>query len=328
VAFKEMRTLNLLYVHHANAVGFVFVLMYLIYFSTSAPNSTSAYLNDLLCKITEFVWGIIKYLRSYSVLLIALYRLAAVNFIETFKLVNRSYLSITLPIIVCWIVSIALFLATKYGFNTTYGSLYCIDGYSMNMTDVVDYLIVSSLMAILVPFTLITVIYIFIKKILSKNGSKLLKKKMTASKMSQSDGSSLADSERVLRRSQVGQTQQRPSAEAMSVSTAVSGKSVTKRNELKKNVRFNLQLISLNVCYIMCFAMSFILSFRYVIPDFNVKFYYFRQLLRILNVFFQATIPVVSLVFNPNISIKKIKSHFKNMTIRRHRHQSSVSARN
>lgn len=74
-----------------------------------------------------------------------------------------------------------------------------------------------------------------------------------------------------------------------------------KRNELRKKKRLNQQLIAVMICYLMSFLVSFILQFRYIIQDFNQKFYYFRQILRILNVFFQSLIPVVSLYFNPHL---------------------------
>ena len=75
-----------------------------------------------------------------------------------------------------------------------------------------------------------------------------------------------------------------------------------KRYELKKTQRLNSQLIAVMICYLLSFLVAFVLQFRYIIPDFNLKFYYFRQLLRILNVFFQSLIPIVSLYFNPRLT--------------------------
>lgn len=75
-----------------------------------------------------------------------------------------------------------------------------------------------------------------------------------------------------------------------------------KRYELKKTQRLNKQLIAVMICYLLSFLVAFILNFRYIIPDFNPRFYYFRQILRILNVFFQSLIPVVSLYFNPHLT--------------------------
>lgn len=82
-----------------------------------------------------------------------------------------------------------------------------------------------------------------------------------------------------------------------------------KRHELQKTRRLNKQLIAVMICYFLSFLVSFVMNFRYIIPDFDKKFYYFRQVLRILNVFFQSLIPVVSLYFNPHLSgiLKKIQ---------------------
>ena len=287
--FKEMRTLNLLYVHHANFVGFIFVFMYIIYFSTSAPNSTDPRVNDLLCRITEVVWGVLKYLRSHSLLLIALYRLVAVYFHELFKLVNKSYLNIIIPIAVLWSTAILIFVGTKFGFNTTYGSLYCIDGFSTDPVATVNYLIVSSLLCIVLPFSLNILIYWFIRLKLSKMSTRT--KSRSSLEMS-------------VFKSRVSTVNGESSTQTRSSSIK------SERAEMQKNQRFNLQLIALNTCDIMCFVMSFILSFRYIIVDFNQKFYYFRQLLRIFNIFFQAMIPVLSLYFNPNISRSSLKRFF------------------
>lgn len=75
-----------------------------------------------------------------------------------------------------------------------------------------------------------------------------------------------------------------------------------KKRELQKTKRLNKQLIAVMICYLLSFLVAFVLNFRYIIPDFNQRFYYVRQLLRILNVFFQSLIPVVSLYFNPTLT--------------------------
>ena len=312
ILLKELRTLNLLYVHHANFVGFIFVLMYMIYFTSSVPTTKDPVLFDQLCTATETIWGVVKYLRGYSVLLIALYRFMAVFYIEQFKTLNKSYALISAPIAVVWVLSVVLFLSTKFGFQTTYGNLFCIDGFSANLSNVIGYLTVSSFLCILVPFSLITLIYIMIRRKISQNRSitssnHQSKTQTMAVNDPQSENKSLEMS--------LGQfsTLQETCATGISPMNRVKAQKQRARYEMKKNIRFNIQLIAMNICYIMCFSMSFVLSFRYVIVDFNERFYYFRQLLRILNILFQAMIPVLSLYFNPNISVRKIRrEYFKN----------------
>ena len=190
-----------------------------------------------------------------------------------------------MPIIVEWILSIGLFLSIKYGYGTTYGSLYCIDGYSVSYESTLGYLITSSVLSILVPFTAITIIYLHIRHILTQNTI------------------------RVSSTIQIGQLVEQENQFSTADNNASKNKIVKKSTDSKKNKRFNLQLISLNICYIICFTMSFILSFRYIIRNFNERFYYFRQLFRIVNIFSQAMIPVVSLVFNPNLTLEKVLSN-------------------
>lgn len=75
-----------------------------------------------------------------------------------------------------------------------------------------------------------------------------------------------------------------------------------KKKELLRTKRFNQQLIAMMLCYLVSFLVSFALNFRHIIPDFNAKFYYFRQILRILNILSTSLIPVVSLYFNPALA--------------------------
>ena len=279
---KKLRSLSLLYVHHANFVGFLFVLMYMIYFATNAPNSNDPNLNDLLCRITETAWGVLKYLRFYSVLLIAIYRLAAVYFIEKFKLINRSRLALIAPIALVWLLSTSFYLAIKFAFGTTYGNLFCIDGFSTNLNDSIGYLIVSTIIAIAIPSCLVTVIYFLIRRRLILNASK-------ANKL-----------HRRVRLNSI-------TSHAITANVGSRDQLRQERKETFRNTRLGHQLIALNVCYLLCFSVSFILSFRYIIPNFNEKFYYLRQILRILNISFQGLIPILSLIFNPNVSLRRLR---------------------
>ena len=307
ICLKELRTLNLLYVHHANFVGFLFVLMYLVYFNAMLPNTGNAQLNDALCQLTEYIWGILKYLRAYSILLIALYRLAAVKYVNLFKLVNKSYFNILVPIAVEWLFSVVHFLAIKFAFGTTYGNSFCIDGYSTSFESTLGYLIVSSTICILVPFVIITIIYLVVRSTLLNSAAKMRNRSMSEQKMSEVSTSDKpkAFSLPNLSFRNVSFKSNEPTASS-SNGRRRSSTAAKKKSELRKNRQFSLQLISLNICYAICFSMSFILSFRYVISDFNQKFLYVRQILRILNVLFQAMIPVLSIMFNPNIKLSKL----------------------
>ena len=285
--YRELRTISLLYVHHANFVGFLFILMYLAYFSSTAPSTTNPKLNDLLCQLSEFVWAVLKYLRSYSVLLIAVYRISAVKNSKLFKFLNKSWINMSMPIVFIWITSIGLFLATKLTFRTTHGDLFCIDGYSTHLNSTIAYLTVTSVLGILAPFALTSVIYLLIRRYLRQSSQKFGR----IVKLSYNNKSDTLNSNSLIEK----------------ISDPVSSESPISKSNLSKNQRLSSQLLALNLCYIMCFSMSFTLSFRYIIPEFNQRFYTIRQVLRILNVFFQTMIPIISIVYNPNISLANKK---------------------
>ena len=159
---KDLRKSNLLYVHHGNLVGFFFIIMYMFYFNTTQPSFSSAYLNDLYCKLSEISWSMLRYLRTYSILLIAVQRLIAVHFVRIFKKMSHSYVYMIIPIVFVWVFSIICVFSTKFGFQTTYGSLFCIDGYSNEIQSALGYLITSSITGIALPFLLTFILYIII----------------------------------------------------------------------------------------------------------------------------------------------------------------------
>lgn len=136
---------SLLYVHHSNLVGFLFCVMYIFYYTQTTPSTSSAYLNNLFCVMSEVWWSLSKYLRSYSILLIAAYRFLAVFYIKAFKFINRSYWILFVPIALVWLFAAVVFVSTKYGFRTTYGSLYCIDGLGSTLNGTINYLICTTI---------------------------------------------------------------------------------------------------------------------------------------------------------------------------------------
>ena len=298
IFIKELRKLNLLYVHHANLTGFAFVIMFLFYFDTiTAPTFSSPYLNDLFCKITEATWIMLKYLRPYSILLIAAYRFIAVFNNSLFKQLNSSTLNMLIPLVGVWVLSALALVGTKFGFNTTYGNLLCLDGFSAKMENIVNYLIVSSVLSILVPFSLTTIIYVLIKMKLEKNSAKFTQS--NASKLTSSLTRTVASTTREISSMRISNLNSSHLDEAQ-----LTRKS---KQEWKKNTRLNMQLILLNICYIICFCMSLIFNFRYIIPNFSEKLLYFRQIIRIINILSQAMVPVISLYFNSTISIRGFK---------------------
>jgi hypothetical protein len=148
---KQFRRLSLVYMHHSNLIGLVFNLHYLVYFDNVYPKFENLVYVDLACKISENLWALIKILRAYSIALIALHRLIAVFRINLYKKINKSVFFLIFPIILIYFFVIFFIIATKFYFNTTYGSLYCFDGYSKIFKNKLMYFIWHSSMGLIFP---------------------------------------------------------------------------------------------------------------------------------------------------------------------------------
>ena len=166
--FKEQRKASLVYVHHANFVNMIYTLIFLCFFNSTYPNLGSENVNNAFCQLVEILFGLLKFLRSYSVLLIALYRLAAVYAIDFYRHVNKSSWKIPVSVAILWLLSITLALSTKYATRTTYHKSLCLDGYSNEMASIIAYMVVTSLVGILLPSSLALVIYYMVRHKLNK----------------------------------------------------------------------------------------------------------------------------------------------------------------
>ena len=158
---KIMRTKACLYTHHANLIGFLFNFHYIIYWSQTYPNTPIPIINHILCSISEEIWAILKTLRTYSIALISLYRLLAIFKMTLYQKINQNYFNLTIPLIIMYLWVIIFSTANKYIFATTYGSLYCFDGYSDIFYNSLFYFLVQTILGIIFP-TLFAVIAFFI----------------------------------------------------------------------------------------------------------------------------------------------------------------------
>ena len=122
-------------------------------------------LNKVLCVISEVAWALLKTLRTYSIGLIAVYRLIAVFKPALFKKINKSLWYLIGSILSIYLICIIIYLVPKYVLNTTYGYLYCFDGFSKNKNDSLYYFFVQSILGIILPvvFTIIAYIIIVIR---------------------------------------------------------------------------------------------------------------------------------------------------------------------
>ena len=166
--YKEQRKASLVYVHHANFVNLIYTLIFLCFFNSSYPNLGSENVNQAFCQLVEILFGLLKFLRSYSVLLIALYRLAAVYAIDFYRNLNKSTWKIPVSVAIVWLLSTALALSTKYATRTIYHKSFCLDGYSNEMSSIIAYMVVTSVVGILAPCSLTLVIYYMVRYKLNK----------------------------------------------------------------------------------------------------------------------------------------------------------------
>ncbi len=164
-----MRSKSSLYSTHCTFVCSIFNFMMFLYLLPISPN-------QLQCTVSEIVWLFSNYIRSYSILILAIYRYIAVFKKELFKKINDSDLILAAPLIVIWTFSIVSPIATIVGFNETSSpSVRCQDAStsSTEKTIVLDTLNFS--LMIFLPSLLIIVIYCLIMQKLNSIRQVILK---------------------------------------------------------------------------------------------------------------------------------------------------------
>ena len=274
---EKMRKKSLIYLHHSILIGFLFNLHYLIYFDFVHPNFNNQTLNNIVCAISEQIWTMLKNLRTYSIALIALYRLIGVFKHGLYKKINRSIYRVLFLLLLVYVWVIIILLATKYGFNTTYGYLYCFDGFSTVLKDSFYYFLVQSIVGIAFPTVFSVIAYIFIRK-------RLIESEVKAKKIKFYSGDPL---------------------KVCGVDPLMK---ICKQYEIAK------QFFIINLCEIMSCLMVIGLGMRYLFPNLNDYYNVTRFLLRFFNLFFQAIIPITAIVYHP-ILYSACKKWFNNLML-------------
>lgn len=172
IVSKSYRISSLLFINNANIVSFLYTGLMCSYSFSRYPAFQNENLNKILCSISEILWASMKYLRVYSILLIAVYRYIAVFKMKLFKKINKSVKLIISPILVLWIATLVVPVAIKYMLNTKNYYLYCLDGYSDVFLNRFLYFLLNLILSIITPSILILFIYIFIIKRLNSLGLK------------------------------------------------------------------------------------------------------------------------------------------------------------
>ena len=165
IYFKEFQTRTMLFLHHVNIISMIYCIHYVFYIGTQRPSFSSAELNAVLCYASEMVWINLKYLRLYSLLLLAIYRYLSVFKIQLHRKFSSSLFNMSMPIVVIWAMSLVMSFSLKYIFNTTYSDLYCYEGYSKYWLNSVLFFIFLIMTSYVVPTVIVIVLY---KRIIDK----------------------------------------------------------------------------------------------------------------------------------------------------------------
>lgn len=298
VFLKDLQCLPQIPMHHTNAIGLINAVHYCFWIMADEPKFSRQFLNDVLCTMSETLWAITKYARAYSILTVALFRYIGVTRLTLYKKITTLN-TIVFSIALNWLIAAIVFLVSKYIFKTTYGIIYCYDGYSVNREHNLQYFLLSYSFGYALPLVLVTILYLLIQIKLVK----LSKNLENLEKYSRIKMSSLEADESTCHRE---------------IKKEEHKARVKIHNREKRLAHQFIIINGLEFCSMFFFT---ILSLNNLFPILNFNFYYLRQSLRIVNLLLQSAIPITSLLFHPHQNLKiefrfnSIKVLFCNKTV-------------
>ncbi|CAF1076962.1 unnamed protein product [Brachionus calyciflorus] len=306
---KKFRSRTYFYMHNVIIVSLVYVFHYACYTGTGGPTFRSLELNLFFCYLSEQIWSILKYMRAFSILLLAFYRLIAVKNINLYKKMNSGLSFILFSILGSLITSLILTFVLKYAFNTTYSVYFCSPGYSDNIKDMIIAFILNIFISNILPTVVNLVAYfkIIAKLKLNRDSLNRNNNKEAASKTNKASNNSriTPNNESSMGTTNVFTTQ-------TSANIISNASNTVKRDLNVKQSRFAKQFILMNLFIVLSNLFSVIVDFLIVLAT-NPAFYYldallwqFRPIARILFLIFQSMIPVLSILFNPEVKFMKI----------------------
>lgn len=305
---KKMHTRVYLYINHCVLVSVVYCFMMFVYLFGNYPNFQDKLLNEVLCYMSEIAWIFGIYIRTYSILLIAIQRYLAVFKISLFKKLNSSLFYLIAPLIFIWLFSLLMPIITKYSFNTKASAIFCLDGYSLVFSDTISYIVVNYTLMVIIPSIITLVIYYLIIRKLS-----ILDKKIGVVASLSSNQDELATNNNIKTPIVSNHTSlsRRKDQDSNTNSTPSQIKNINEvRMHSKKNHRFAKQFLLMCFTVIASSIVHTIFSLRSVIPDFFIIFYYWRPVLRSYLIIVISLIPIITIYYHPSRHqvIKKIKS--------------------
>jgi hypothetical protein len=168
----ELKKRTYLYANHAIVASIFYPILMTIYLFITYPNTADPNINRILCTVSEIGWVFSKYIRMFSILLIALYRYIAVFKITWYKKINDSYVLLISPLVLIWIISIGCPIASKFIFQTGVSPSMCLDGNSQSFGMTLGYFFFNYTIMTFAPAVLIVVIYVWITRKLNSMSSK------------------------------------------------------------------------------------------------------------------------------------------------------------
>lgn len=162
---RKLHKNSLIYLHHVNFVSFLYCLHYMFYLINDRPNTFNEILNKYLCLISEALWSMLKFLRSYVLLKLAVYQYLAAYKTATYRRISSSRRKLLIPVYVLWLASVAFYLGIKFGMNTVPSPILCFDSYPQrNKKHAISTYSIISIISTFTPSILVLFLYYLITK--------------------------------------------------------------------------------------------------------------------------------------------------------------------
>ena len=268
----ELRTKPLTFVNHAVIANMLLPLGALVFEYDNVykiPEHAFYY----LCPIFEIFWPISIFIRTFSILLIAVHRYIAVFQMNLFNRIKSSTSFYACGILAAWAASIGLSYLNKTMFNTSYVPIYCSAGLSPIWARRLGYALFKAVFALFLPTFLIVFIYLKIIRKLSSTQTKL------------ANFSNPDESANILK----------SNATSDELSVCRRSPSVCRKREAK----FAKQFILMTVVIVLTFLGVGFLSMRNLWRH-HFSMYSLRLAVRAYSAIMSSFIPILSVYFNPS----------------------------
>lgn len=277
IGIKEFQKKSLVFVNHACIVNIFYCLNTFFFMFGDKPSFGNEKINELLCLFFEIAWVFSSYIRSYSILLIAIHRYIAAYNMVLYAKINSSNILIASAISIIWFISITFPLISKNFFETTRSSFMCLDGYSPKFTNTIMYFTFNYFFMIIGPTFAVVGIYISIIRRLKRVGYNVKQHSII-------DRIFISDYE-------LNQNEKN-----------FQTKTVSEIKNYKKQKRFANQFALMCLSVIATSIILSIFTLRNIIPRFLIIFHYWRPIFRVYILSAISILPLIAIFYHPNKS--------------------------